>query len=57
MEVYCFERFVSSMVVAVAIATVGIAAEVDASCHGMWNSSMMVLNKFRLESVVWERNV
>lgn len=48
MEVCCFERFESSTVVVVlVIATVGIAAEVDGSCHGSWNSLMMVLNKFR----------
>lgn len=47
MEVYCFERFESSTVVVPVIATVGIAAEVDGSCHDSWNSLMMVLNKFR----------
>ncbi len=52
MEVCCFERFWSSIVVVVAvvvlaIVTVGFAAEVDGSCHGSWNSLMMLLNKFR----------
>lgn len=57
MEVYCFERFVSSTVavavVLAIVAVVGIAAEVD----GNWNSLTMVLNKFRLGSVELEHNV